>query len=40
MSLNDILTILLGIVGFSAVIADIMSADRALYNRMQKGDFE
>jgi hypothetical protein len=36
--MNDLLLILLAIFGIGAVIADIVSADRALYHRMQNGD--
>lgn len=33
--INDLLLIVLIIAGVAAVIADICSADRALYNRME-----
>lgn len=35
--MNDLLLIILAIFGIGAVIADIRSADRALFFRMQKG---
>jgi len=37
-SFNTILLILLVIAGVGAVIADILSADRALFFRMQNGE--
>lgn len=38
MSLHTLLLILLAIAGVGAVIADIRSADRALFFRMQNGE--
>ncbi len=38
MSANTLLLILLVIAGVGAVIADIRSADRALFFRMQNGE--
>lgn len=35
MSIHALLLILLGVAGIGAVIADILSADRALFFRMQ-----
>lgn len=35
--MNTLITIILGVIGVAAIVADIVSADRALYHRMQKG---
>lgn len=35
---HTLLLILLGVAGVAAIVADIVSADRALYLRLQKGD--